>query len=134
MQSTVQDRNTKYTLAIHDWMRRLGHATNLELLEKVRLEFPDVSATTIHRITTRLVTRGGLQLAPSGRDNAMRFDVNLASHDHFLCEHCGSLRDANMKSELKPLFERILGDGCSISGNLTVSGICKKCQEKGEKL
>lgn len=128
MHSIAQDRNTKYTLAIHDWMRRLGHATNLELLEKLRLEFPDVSATTVHRVTTRLVARGELQLAPSGCDNAMRFDINLVPHDHFLCECCGILRDADMKSELKPLLERTLGDDCSISGNLTISGICKKCQ------
>lgn len=131
MRGAVQDRNTKYTLAIHDWMKRLGHATNLELLERLRLEFPDVSATTVHRVTTRLVARRELQLAPSGRDNAMRFDANLAPHDHFLCECCGLLRDVDMKSEIKPLLERTLGDGCSISGNLTVSGICKRCQKEG---
>ena len=124
----AHDRTTKYMTAVRDCMNRVGHATNVELLTELRAEFPDLSATTVHRITTRMVERGELQLAPSGEGNVMRFDANLAPHDHFMCEHCGLLRDAQLSGALGPMIEKAIGDGCSISGSLTVSGTCKACQ------
>lgn len=126
----AHDRTTKYTTAVRDCMNRMGHATNIELLTELRGEFPDLSATTVHRITTRLVERGELRLAPSGQANAMRFDANLAHHDHFMCERCGLLKDADLSGLLGSKIEEAIGDGCSISGSLTVSGICKACHEK----
>lgn len=130
MSSPTQDRTTKYVTAVRALMSHLGHATNNELLGGLRSEYPDLSATTIHRITTRMVERGELQMAPSGQDNSMRFDANLSPHDHFLCERCGLLRDANLGAILRPEIERAIGNDCSISGSLTVSGICKQCHKE----
>lgn len=127
------DRTTKYMTAVRDCMNRMGHATNTELLDELRAEFPDLSATTVHRITARMVDRGELRLAPSGRDNVMRFDANLAPHDHFMCEHCGLLRDAQLRDILGSMVEKAIGDGCSISGSLTVSGTCRACHKGGIK-
>jgi Fur family peroxide stress response transcriptional regulator len=123
----AHDRTTKYITAVRDCMNRMGHATNADILTELRGEFPDLSATTVHRITTRMVERGELQLAPSGQENVMRFDANLAPHDHFMCEHCGLLKDAELNGTLGPIIEKAIGDGCSISGSLTVSGTCKSC-------
>lgn len=127
----AHDRTTKYMTAVREYMNHVGHATNIELLTELRAEFPDLSATTVHRITTRLVERGELQLAPSGQANVMRFDANLTHHDHFMCEHCGLLRDADLSGLLGAKIEEALGDGCSISGSLTVSGTCRACHERG---
>lgn len=124
------DRTTKYVTAVRDHMRVVGHATNTDLLEALRDEFPDVSATTVHRITSRLLERRELQLAPPSSENAMQFDVNLAPHDHFMCTHCGLLRDATLSEKLRPLVEQSIGDGCTISGSLTISGICKSCHKE----
>lgn len=128
MIAVATDRNTKYTAAIRHWMSVLGHATNLELLEKLRDEFPNLSATTVHRVTSRLVERGELQLAPGTCGSAIRLDANPERHDHFMCEHCGALMDANLRDEVRSTLERSIGNGCSISGNLTISGMCRKCQ------
>ncbi len=128
----VHERNTKYTNLVRSLMNHLGHATNAELLDSLRHEFPDLSATTVHRITTRMVERGELQLAPSGYANILRYDANLSAHDHFMCDICGVLRDADLGSIVRPEIERAIGDDCSISGSLTVSGICKKCHEEGK--
>lgn len=126
----IAERTTRYSKELADVMKRLGHATNVELLKELHRHYPDLSATTVHRITSRMVDRGELRLAPSGSRNILRFDANLIPHDHFMCEKCGILRDADIASLLRPQIEKAIGDGCSIAGNLTVSGICKNCKEE----
>lgn len=126
----TQDRTTKYIAAIREIMSQLGHATNVELLSRLHVAYVDLSPTTVHRITARMVDRGELQMAPSSHDNSMRFDANLLPHDHFMCDHCGLLRDANLSDILRPEVERAIGSDCSISGSLTVSGMCKQCHEE----
>jgi len=125
------ERTSKYIVATQALMQRLGHTTNAELLDELRRDYPELSATTVHRITTRMVERGELQLAPSAFHNVMRYDYNVAPHDHFICSRCDKLRDANLDVKIRPLIEQSIGDGCSISGSLTVSGVCKTCQKEG---
>ncbi len=127
--TSVASRTTKYTAAVADYVLRVGHATNAEILAALHTDYPDLSATTVHRITCRLAGRGKLQLAPS-LSNTMRYDANLEPHDHFMCNGCGMLKDAKLGNVIRPIIEREIGDGCSISGSLTVSGVCKKCNQQ----
>lgn len=126
--STTQ-RQTKYCQAIELAISSLGHATNLELLYMLRTSFPDLSATTVHRATARLAARGTIAVAPSAQDGSMRYDANITPHDHFLCSSCGLLRDTDVKDKIIPILESSIG-GCSISGQLTITGTCKKCIKK----
>lgn len=124
----VIDRATKYSTFVMNALAKRGHATNAELLYDARAQYPDVSATTIHRITSRLLLAGKVRLAPTGRDNAMRYDANIEPHDHFMCTVCERLRDAVFGSDIRDSIETHIGDGCSISGDLTVTGVCKYCK------
>lgn len=130
MATQVHDRTSKYIQAAREAMRSFGHATNAQLLDQLRVSFPDLSATTVHRITSRMLARGELQLAPSSHHNVTRLDYNLEPHDHFRCEQCDQLKDAHFAEKIRPLLEVAVGDGCSISGSLTVSGVCKKCRKE----
>lgn len=125
------DRTSKYTQATKAFLATKGHATNAAILRQLRQDFPDVSATTVHRITARLVQRGELAMAPPAPDNAQQFDANLAPHDHFVCQSCGRLRDAQLAPIVKPFIEQAIGSDCQISGRLTISGVCKKCAKEG---
>lgn len=126
---SVQERTTKYISAVRNFVEQVGHATNAEILGALQHDYPSVSATTIHRITTRLAERGELQKAPTGQDNVLRFDANVEQHDHFMCSNCGVLKDAYLDDAVRPLIEKSIGDGCAISGRLVVSGICKSCNQ-----
>lgn len=126
--STIQERQTKYCAAIQNELTRVGHATNLELLESLQKLFPYVSATTVHRATARLAERDKIGIAPPAKDGSMRYDSNPLAHDHFMCNTCGILKDTNIKQAVIPILEESIGDGCSISGQLTVSGTCKSCR------
>lgn len=127
----VQERQTKYCQAIEDALCKLGHATNNQLLVVLRSMYPELGATTVHRATARLATRGKIGIAPPDRDGAMRYDANTVPHDHFLCSDCGLLQDTDVKDKVVPVLEKAV-DGCSISGRLTISGICKRCNKEKE--
>lgn len=124
-------RQTKYCTEIKQQLTAAGHATNAQLLSKLRIKFPKLSATTVHRASSRLAGRGDIAIAPSDRAGSIRYDINAKPHDHFQCTSCESLIDANVRDKIAPIIEQSIG-GCSISGQLTINGTCKNCVKKGE--
>jgi Fe2+ or Zn2+ uptake regulation protein len=121
-------RQTKYCHDIEVMLAKMGHATNTELLVQLRKNHPGLSATTVHRATSRLASRGTIATAPSSCDGSMRYDANIVPHDHFLCNNCDMLRDTDIKDKVVPILESTIED-CHISGRLTISGVCTQCKE-----
>jgi len=124
---------THYVHGVIAYMDNIGHSTNIEILEHLQQTYPSLTATTVHRITTRLIKRGMLAAAPVSKSNAMRFDVNTNPHDHFQCSNCDMLRDTTIADKIRPILETSIGDGCQISGNLVITGLCKKCNKENHK-
>ena len=125
----TEQRTTKYTSAVLAFMQEAHHATNAQILEYLQQAFPDLTATTVHRITSRMVERHELALAPATKDNAARFDSNLSVHDHFQCECCDGLRDIELPQALFNTIQAKLGE-CKLNGRLVVQGSCARCLEK----
>ena len=125
-------RNTKYSLAVTQYIKLVGHATNAQILQHLQKTYPKLSATTVHRITSGMHERGQLALAPPAPDNSTRFDANLNGHDHFECKNCGCLRDLHLPARLLQSLQTTLGE-CQFSGHLNIQGICNKCLENKEK-
>ncbi len=123
-------RHTKYCTEIEEIITKLGHASNAQILLELHRLYPNVSATTVHRATARLAGRGELGIAPVDASGAMRYDANTTPHDHFLCTHCGLLRDVDIASRVAPLLEDAI-EGCSVSGRITISGTCNTCRKGG---
>jgi hypothetical protein len=76
-------RQTKYCQSIEQTLHKLGHATNAEILIALRKSFPDLSATTIHRATARLASRGKIAIAPADNSGSMRYDTNVQLVDDY---------------------------------------------------
>jgi Fe2+ or Zn2+ uptake regulation protein len=129
MNQVILPRETKYSRIIVTSIKKLGHATNADLLIELQKLFPDLSATTIHRSTARLAERGLLGIAPPDNQGSMRYDGNLKKHDHFVCTHCGGIRDIDVAEELIPPISKALG-GCKITGRLLIQGSCESCVTK----
>ena len=125
-QVSTNARQTKYCNAIRNSLSVLNHATNNELLRELRKYFPELSATTVHRATSRLAERCEIGTAPASKDGSMRYDANTEPHDHFQCSSCDLLRDTDVREKVAPILEASIGD-CQISGRLTISGTCKNC-------
>lgn len=120
------ERSTKYTRMVRDYLSEKGHASNAEIAEHIRLAYPEVSATTIHRITTRMVERKEAGLGPTTNDHALRLDANTLPHDHFQCVACDCVRDIQLDPAILASLQSQLGD-CEFSGNLTIQGTCANC-------
>jgi len=128
----MQTRSTKYGSLITSLVNQLGHATNTELLTQVRASYPSVSATTVHRVTSRLLDREIFAKAQSDQQGSMRYDSNTKPHDHFICSICGGIRDIDVADSFIPKITAAMG-GCSISGRLVIYGDCEKCRVKIRK-
>jgi len=129
IKAPVTPRQTQNCRDIEQVLQKMGHASNTEILATLRKTNPDLSATTVHRATSRLASRGSIALAPSNIDGSMRYDANATPHDHFMCTSCGMLRDTDIKDQVIPILESSMKD-CIISGRITISGECKNCINK----
>lgn len=123
-------RNTKYTKDVMNVISKFGHITNSQILDILQRKYPDLSATTVHRITTRLLERGQIAKAPSDLSGAVRFDSNLLGHDHFICSCCGDIKDIDVLIYVQKAICRNLKD-CRVTGRLAVYGNCNKCLKEG---
>ncbi len=127
--TTIIPRTTKFVEEIMPVLKQRGHATNHELMLLLQETFPDVSATTVHRLTNRLKERGLIGLAPPCRDGSARYDSNPQPHHHFMCTRCDRLCDVEQSDAAERVIANIkqLSADCAIAGSLTMQGICKKC-------
>lgn len=126
---TTPRRETKYTRAVMAALQRLGHATNAQIAAAIRDDFPRVSDTTVHRVTSRFHEDGALSLAPKASDGSVRYDTNTMFHDHFMCDGCGAMKDIVLPAAMRQEIQDMLG-GCCLNGSLTLVGDCNKCKEK----
>lgn len=119
-------RTTIYTEGVQTALAKLGHATNAELTEALRVSYPNLSVTTVHRVTARLLSLGIIGSAPVALDGSARFDTTLTAHDHFMCSHCGQLRDITLSAAVYKHIRKS-SEGCDITGPLAIQGNCHKC-------
>ncbi len=123
------NRVTKYVSLVQSHLKKVNHATNNQILKALREEYPNLTPTTVHRITDRLVKINKIKLAPSTDSNSMRFDSNLISHDHFNCKKCDRLRDVIIPKNILKSLQSLLPD-CQLNGELTIIGTCGECLKK----
>lgn len=121
-------RRSKYADSIRSILAKYGHATNAQLADTLRRSYPNVSDTTVHRITQRLVEDGEVRYAPNATDGSMLFDANTSAHDHFECSVCGELRDITIPDSGRNMIRQAIGD-CRVDGSLKIVGTCCDCMK-----
>ena len=129
MKQAASRRITKYTGDGLSIICQLQHATNAEIAGRLRESYPDISDTTVHRITQRLYNDGAIGLAPSSSQGCLRYDFSPESHDHFICSECDSLQDIKVPDSVRCQIERQL-DGCCFDGPLVITGVCQQCKNR----
>jgi Fur family peroxide stress response transcriptional regulator len=131
-EKTFTSRQTKYVQAVYEALQDLSHATNLQLLREVQETYPEVSATTIHRVSRRLQERGIIGFAPKSANGSERYDITLEPHHHFMCMQCGRLCNVPDTPAARLAIGQLkkLNDDCAIAGSLTMQGTCKQCVKK----
>lgn len=97
------------------------------VFHSVRERVPTVSLDTVYR-TLWLLEDLGLIVTLGPRRERARFDANLGSHHHFICENCGLVRDFEYEEydalDVPAAVER-LGSVSRVS--VEVRGMCREC-------
>lgn len=117
--------NTLQTIAVKKALVTLGHATNQKVHERVRETYPHLSATTVHRITSRLAASKDIGYAPSNGKTVM-LDAKPEPHDHFVCKACGGMKDISLPSAVFVEIQQQLGKNI-VENQLVIYGICVDC-------
>lgn len=118
-------KNTPQTKLVLESLAELGHATNSELLESVHSQLPDLTITSVHRITVRLVQEGVAGLAPD-REGTAVIDADPNPHHHFVCRDCHKIKDISLPADMIKTIQAQLPREI-LNGGLTVYGSCKEC-------
>ncbi len=109
-------------------LRKLkSHPRSDELYLRVRQRLPSVSLGTVYRNLDRF-QREGLALEIYCGD-FVRYDGNVAGHDHFLCRSCRRVWDFETAGR-SPAPEPKGGEsGFEIDGHYTIfHGLCSECR------
>ncbi|HPR10473.1 MAG TPA: transcriptional repressor [Candidatus Saccharibacteria bacterium] len=121
----MQLRMTYQTRQVLFTARKLHHATNSEILNEVRADLPDLSATTVHRITSRLISAGILAYGPEINGSKI-IDANTSPHDHFVCEACYGIKDITISQQSRNELQKQV-DSLVLKSRLTITGDCTQC-------
>jgi Fur family peroxide stress response transcriptional regulator len=88
---------------------------------------PEISATTVHRITSRLIQRGALAYGPEINGSRL-VDINIKPHDHFICDGCMGVKDILIPDNLRESIKKQV-PGLISGASLTIRGECNSCNK-----
>lgn len=129
--TVVREAGVKLTHQRLEIFRELArteeHPDAETLFRAVKRRMPTVSLDTVYRTLWMLRDLGLVTTLGPNRD-AVRFDVNLDRHHHYVCVRCGLVRDFDSK-ELNDLRipEVVNGFGTIVDAQVEVHGVCAKC-------
>lgn len=101
------------------------------LFRAVQQRVPTVSLDTVYRTLWMLHGLGLVKTLGPQRDG-IRFDANLDRHHHFVCIHCGLVRDFHSSTLNDLKVPEAIGEfGTVVDAQVEVRGICTKCKQDG---
>ena len=124
-------RLTEPRRLILDAVRATGaHPTAAFVYRRVRRRLPRVSLATVHRNLRLLAAQGFL--AERAAASGMRFDGNMAAHDHFTCLACGRIYDVPARRERAVRARVAAHTGFEVLDHRTeFYGRCGACRRPG---
>lgn len=109
---------------------RKDHPSAAMIYEDLRFELPNLSLGTVYRNLEILEKQGRIRILNLAQKEA-RYDGQMVKHAHFICEHCGTIEDVEMKSDCCQMVNMLESRNYRISKfNLDITGTCPKCKEK----
>ncbi len=104
------------------------HPTAEVVFKEVQKKLPDISFATVYNVLNKFVEIGLIKEFKIGKE--MHFDGNTAPHIHFICIHCGKVKDAKFE-DYKKVIQTAQKEGWKVEEfSLFVYGICPDCRRK----
>ena len=119
---------TYIRLKILNYLKRSkAHPTADMIYEYLLKEIPTISKMSVYN-TLNIFSEKGIALSLTMTGTETRFDGDVSSHHHFLCEKCGKIIDLNIACKY---FSKGAVEGNRINElHGYFNGICKKCVKK----
>jgi Fur family ferric uptake transcriptional regulator len=115
---------------VNTFFAQTGHLSADELLLKVRVKDPRVSAATVYR-TMKLLAECGLAHGRQFGDGQTRWEVaaNRHHHDHLICTRCGVIVEFE-NDQIELLQEAVARrHGFTVTQHkMELYGLCRDCQ------
>jgi len=100
------------------------------VFRSVRERVPTISLDTVYR-TLWLLEDLGLVTTLGPKRERTRFDANMESHHHFVCERCGMIRDFESDEfDALEVPEDVAGIGSVDEMHVEVRGLCNECRQR----
>jgi Fur family transcriptional regulator, ferric uptake regulator len=117
---------------VNTFFAQTGHLSVDDLLRKVRVKNPRVSAATVYR-TMKLLGECGLAHARQFGDGQTRWEVagDRHHHDHLICTRCGTIVEFenDQIEHLQDLVAR--HHGFTVTHHkMELYGLCRDCQRQ----
>jgi len=107
--------------------QRKDHPTAENVYIAIKETIPNISLGTVYRNLNQLSSSGQI-LRLSGDGKTDHFDACIEPHYHFVCKHCGAVKDVDME----PLSQ-LIDEANSVSQfnidevSVLFSGTCEDC-------
>jgi Fur family transcriptional regulator, ferric uptake regulator len=123
----MAERNTNQKLQILDCIRSLKtHPTAEEVHQLVKKKIPGISLATIYRNLNKFASKGEILRIEVNKE--FHYDYDLSTHQHLICEGCGSVQDAFNENISKYAMEKAKSSEFKINSvNIMFLGRCKNC-------
>jgi len=100
--------------------------------DQVRRNMPSISLGTVYRNLNQLADLGQLRRIHEG--SLVRYDGNLARHDHLHCTSCARIIDANLTDENFSTTLPQVPDFQVTGYSLDLQGLCGDCQNNPKEM
>ena len=127
----MADRNTVQKDIIHRTLCEMGgHPSAAAVYERVHLDHPAISRSTVYRVLARMAGDGKiLRLELGGSDS--RYDGETSPHSHVRCRLCGAVEDIPAVQVEPPSDGRgFLLEDCAV----VYRGLCPSCRRQAEEI
>ncbi len=107
------------------------HPTAEWVHARLRRDMPRVSLGTVYRNLGQLAAQGVVRRIAFGA-SVDRFEANVLSHHHFVCDRCGAVAD--LEVPVDEALTRRLGRTAGVKAQrheIRLYGTCARCTDKG---
>ena len=126
---------TAQRTAILEYLKNNRHHPNIiDIYKNVSKKLSTISMTTVYNTIDLLKREGLIQELAVRHNEGMRFDSNLAPHDHLICRICGTVIDIELNIDHSSLLTEKQKNGFDIrETRIRFYGECFKCKKIDNK-
>lgn len=106
------------------------HPTADDIYRALAPQFPSMSVATIYN-NLKMFVEAGLVHELTYGDNSSRFDANVTSHYHAICQQCGKIVDFHFPALHDAEEAAESQTGFVVNGHrMEIHGICPSCSDQ----